>query len=66
MATCDFRRKLTRQEEMRAAGISLGAAAGVAAVTLYFTRIFMQRTSLRPAPAAPAPHGAAGRTPALR
>lgn len=60
MATSDFRRKLTRQEEMRALGISLGAAAGVAAAALYFTRIFMQRTPLRPSAGAPSPRDAAG------
>jgi hypothetical protein len=46
MGTYDYRRDLSRGEEMKAAGAALGAAAGVAVVTWYFARMFLQRTAL--------------------
>jgi hypothetical protein len=58
MPTLDYRRKLTRGEEIRAAGMAAGAGVGVGVgvglVALYLTRIFMQRTPLRGDPTIPA------------
>lgn len=45
-----YRRELSRQEKLAALGVAAGAGAGVAAVTLYLARIFLQRTPLRPPP----------------
>lgn len=45
MATFDFRRKLSRHEELQA----LGAAVGLGAVALYLTRIWTARTPIRDA-----------------
>lgn len=50
MAGMYFRRELSRQEKLAALGIAAGAGAGVAVVTLYVARLFLQRTPLRPPP----------------
>ncbi|HEX7242331.1 MAG TPA: hypothetical protein VF263_18735 [Longimicrobiaceae bacterium] len=60
MATFDYRRKLSRGDEMKAAGAAAGAAVAVGAVVLYLARVMLQRTPLRglsqvEAPADPAP-----------
>jgi len=57
MPTPDYRRKLTRKEEARAAGMAAGAGIGVGVgvglVALYLTRVFMQRTPLLGDPTIP-------------
>lgn len=47
MPTFHYRRRLTREERLRALGMAGGAALGVGAVVFYFARIFLQRTPLR-------------------
>ncbi len=47
MATFDYRRKLSRDDEIKAAGAAAGAAVAVGAVVLYLARVMLQRTPLR-------------------
>jgi hypothetical protein len=63
MATYDYRRRLSRADELKAAGAALGAAAGVAVVAWYLARILLQRTPVLPAadePEGPPPRRVSG------